>query len=384
MDIQSNGIRIRVSEKGHGKRALVFLHYWGGSSRTWQFVMEELSDTYRTVATDHRGWGHSDAPEDGYTIADLADDAQGAIEALGLTHYVLVGHSMGGKVAQLLASRRPEGLEGLVLVAPSPPSPMLLPDEQRAVMMSAYESRESVGWVLDHVLTGRPLTPARREQVIADSLRGAPQAKAAWPNVAMREDITADVAAIDVPVLVIAGERDQVDRVETLQAELLPRIAHARLEVLPGIGHLSPLEAPSAVAAAIRQFVGELAWGSRTPEQVPAAFDTAFNAGDVDAVTALFSENATMRMTNGEVVENSREQLHRQFTELLKVRPRIANKVRRTLVSGDIALVLLDWTLTMSLHDGSRHTETGTATQVMERGGDGTWKLRISNPLGVS
>jgi pimeloyl-ACP methyl ester carboxylesterase len=145
-----------------------------------------------------------------------------------------------------------------VLVAPSPPSPMALSDDQRAVMASAYDSRDPVGWVLDNVLTGSPLAPERREQVIENSLRGATQPKAAWPNVAMPEDLTADVAAIDVPVLVIAGERDQVDRVETLQAELLPRIAHARLEVLPGIGHLSPLEAPSAVAAAIRRFVDEL------------------------------------------------------------------------------------------------------------------------------
>jgi len=308
MEIQANGIRIHVSEQGDGERTVVFLHYWGGSSRTWQFVTEELSDAYRIVATDHRGWGHSDAPEGGYRIADLADDAQGVIEGLGLSRYVLVGHSMGGKVAQLLASRRLRGLEGLVLVAPSPPSPMALSDEQRAVLVSAYDSRESVGWVLDHVLTGSPLAAERREQVIEDSLRGAPQAKAAWPNVAMREDITADVAAIDVPVLVIAGERDQVDRLETLQAELLPRIPHAHLEVLPGIGHLSPLEAPSAVAAAIRRFVGELAGGARAAERVPAvsgmakttpeqnkamvleAFDTLFNQRDYVAAERFWSD----------------------------------------------------------------------------------------------
>jgi uncharacterized protein (TIGR02246 family) len=112
-------------------------------------------------------------------------------------------------------------------------------------------------------------------------------------------------------------------------------------------------------------------------------FDAAFNAGDVNTVIALFSENAAMRITSGEIVANSREELHRRFAELLQARPQISSKVRRTLVSGDIALVLLDWTLTMNLHDGSRHTETGTATHVMGRGADGAWKLRISNPIGV-
>ena len=67
-----------------------------------------------------------EADADDYRIADLAADAEGVIETLGLQRYVLVGHSMGGKFAQLIASRRPRGLEGLVLVAPSPPSPMLL------------------------------------------------------------------------------------------------------------------------------------------------------------------------------------------------------------------------------------------------------------------
>ncbi len=105
MKIQSNGISIHVEEQGSGDLALVFLHYWGGSSRTWKYLTEALSEFYRTIAIDHRGWGDSDAPEHGYALADLADDAAGVISALGLGSYVLVGHSMGGKVAQLLASR---------------------------------------------------------------------------------------------------------------------------------------------------------------------------------------------------------------------------------------------------------------------------------------
>jgi len=65
-----------------GELALVFLHYWGGSSRTWDAVVDDLSREYRTVATDHRGWGDSEAPEDGYRIADLAADTLGVIKAL--------------------------------------------------------------------------------------------------------------------------------------------------------------------------------------------------------------------------------------------------------------------------------------------------------------
>ncbi|WP_321856315.1 alpha/beta hydrolase [Burkholderia cenocepacia] len=255
MEIEVNGTRIHVTQAGQGDPALVFLHYYGGSSRTWQRVTDQLSSRYRTVATDHRGWGQSDASADGYRIADLAADAEGIIRTLGLQRYVLVGHSMGGKVAQFIASRRPNGLLGLVLVAPSPPSPMLLSAEERATLTGAYQSRESVEFVIDHVLTAKPLDAACREMVIEDSLRGAPQAKAAWPEVAMREDISAAVTSIDVPTIVISGELDQVDRVVTLRAELLPRIPQATMHILPGVGHLAPLEAPTEVARIIEEFL---------------------------------------------------------------------------------------------------------------------------------
>ncbi|GLU32465.1 alpha/beta hydrolase [Trinickia caryophylli] len=278
MQIRTRGTTIHVETQGSGNPALVFLHYWGGSSRTWDGVARELRADHEIVAIDHRGWGESGVPDEGYGIADMANDAQDVIEALGLRRYVLVGHSMGGKVAQLLASRRPTGLEGLVLVAPSPPSAMALPDEQRKAMAGAYDSRESICWVLDHVLTAQRLSNESREQVIADSLRGARKAKEAWPNAAMLEDITADVGFVDVPVQVIAGELDQVDRVETLQKELLSRMAGARLHVLPGIGHLSPLEAPSAVAALIGEFVRTVR--ARIDASVPQASRRVATAAD--------------------------------------------------------------------------------------------------------
>ncbi len=258
MKIQSNGINIHVEEHGSGSLALVFLHYWGGSTRTWKYVTEALSEFYRTIATDHRGWGESDAPEHGYALVDLADDAAGVIRALELRSYVLVGHSMGGKIAQLLASRRPEGLVGLVLVDSAPPSPMRLPEGAREKMMNAYASRQSVEATVDEVLTAKPLEPEDRDQVIADSLRGAEVAKKAWPASTSQEDITEEVAAIAVPTLVIAGELDRVDTLETVKTELLPRIPNATLHVLPGTGHLSPLESPAEVFRAIDKFVMDL------------------------------------------------------------------------------------------------------------------------------
>ena len=246
MKVASNGVTLHVEEQGRGGLSLVFLHYWGGSSRTWKHVTARLAGGFHTLAIDHRGWGESEAPAHGYALADLAADADGVIQALGLRRYVLVGHSMGGKVAQLMASRGPAGLAGLVLVAPSPPRPMTMPEQARKVM------------TIDHVLTAKPLAPDDREQVIRDSLRGAPPAKLAWPNATSLEDITAAVGAIAVPTLVIAGELDRVDSPDLLKADLLSRVPHAVMEVLPGTGHLSPLESPDAVADLIEHFCSAL------------------------------------------------------------------------------------------------------------------------------
>ena len=124
--------------------------------------------------------------------------------------------------------------------------------------------------------------------------------------------------------------------------------------------------------------------GCETPDEVPLAFDTAMNAGDLDGLLSVFTNNATMRMTDGEVAQESPAELRGAMTQLLSMRPQIRNTVRRVLSSGSIALVLLDWTLELTAPDGQQHVEYGTSTQVMERGRDGGWRLKISNPLGVN
>jgi pimeloyl-ACP methyl ester carboxylesterase len=258
MKVAANGLTLHVEEQGNGDLSLVFLHYWGGSSRTWRHVAAKLASTFHTIAIDHRGWGESEAPAAGYGLVDLAADAEGVIAALNLRRYVLVGHSMGGKVAALMASRRPSGLAGLVLVAPSPPQPMAMPPEARAIMAGVYATRETVEAAIDNALTAKPLSREDREQVIADSLRGALPAKQAWPRATSLEDITAEVGAINVPTIVIAGELDRVDSPELLKAELLSRVPQAVMHVVPGTGHLSMLESPDALVPLIDEFCTSL------------------------------------------------------------------------------------------------------------------------------
>jgi pimeloyl-ACP methyl ester carboxylesterase len=257
MIVHAGNVSLNVDERGSGEPALIFLHYWGGSRRTWNRVIDSVKDSFRCIAYDQRGWGESDAPVESYSVSDLADDASSLIKALGIQRYVLVGHSMGGKVVQLVASRNPVGLIGLVLVAPAPPTPVHFPEPMREQQIHAYDSRENVLQAIAF-LTARPPAPEIVEQIVEDSLRGSPGAKVAWPTQAITEDISAEVSKIAVPTLVLAGEHDRVDSVEQHRREILPGISGSRLEVIVGSGHLSPIDEPEQVAAAILRFAGTL------------------------------------------------------------------------------------------------------------------------------
>ena len=242
---------INVVEAGAGDPALVFLHYWGGTSRTWAPTIERLSQTHRCVAIDFRGWGLSDKSKSDYSLETLADDVGGVIGHLGLKSFVLVGHSMGAKVAQLLAARRPEGLVSLVLIAPAPPVPPDIPEERRRGMLAAYQTPEGVEAAIGR-LTALPLSKNHREQVIEDSLSGTAEAKRAWPERELIRDIGDQASKIRVAVHVIVGGADNIETESTLRAGFGGVLPAAKFTVLPGVGHLAPLEAPAEVANAIR------------------------------------------------------------------------------------------------------------------------------------
>jgi pimeloyl-ACP methyl ester carboxylesterase len=160
---------------------------------------------------------------------------------------------MGGKVAQIAASRRPKGLAALALIAPAPPRPAV--DAQAAEALThAFDNRATVSDALDHLLTERPLPPDLREQMIGDGLAGNREAQLAWPLGGITMDITAATRAIEVPVRVLAGRQDRVDPPENLEANLLPFIPGARMTVVEGTGHLSPLEVPEQIAEELDQF----------------------------------------------------------------------------------------------------------------------------------
>ncbi len=249
---------LHVVERGAGDVALVFLHYFGGSARAWAEVITRLADDYRCIAPDLRGFGDSVAPAAGITVSDYADDVVALTTTLGLKRYVLIGHSMGGKIALAVAARQPHGLAALILVAPSPPTPEPMTEDARASFLAAYGDCAAIERTIDKI-TARPLAPAPRAEVVADNLRAAHAAWRAWLERGSREDIAGQMPDVAVPVGIIAGAADPNFLPALLEREIVRRIRAAQLVAVENAGHLLPLEAPADVARLIRSYLHSFA-----------------------------------------------------------------------------------------------------------------------------
>lgn len=248
--LQVNGVDLSLLECGAGTPALVFLHYWGGSARTWAGVMEHLAGEHRCIAIDFRGWGESGKEAEDYSLETLASDVLEVVDLLDLQEFFLIGHSMGGKVAQLVAARQPAALAGLILYAPAPPTPLAVPEEVRRSFIELYQTRQGAEIVVGN-LTPHALPDQAREQIIQDTLRGAAAAKRAWPLQGMIEDITSQTSRVSVPVSIVAGGDDAVEPAESLKKAFDAAGLAPRITILPGVGHIAPLEAPARLAQAI-------------------------------------------------------------------------------------------------------------------------------------
>lgn len=115
--VKVNGIELAYEEAGQGDRAFVLVHGFTGCRADWETQLPALAKLGRTIAIDQRGQGESDrADRATYHFAQLADDLRGFADALGLERFDLLGHSMGGMVAQRFALAHPDRVASLVLM----------------------------------------------------------------------------------------------------------------------------------------------------------------------------------------------------------------------------------------------------------------------------
>ncbi len=235
--------------------ALVLLHVFGLSRHEWIETGVALAPEFHVLSIDTPGFGEAgDIP--GYSVAEMADSFEQTLAALHLPRFVLVGHSMTGKIAAVLASRRPAGLQKLVLLTPSPLSPEPIAPADRATMLRQAVPTRADAEEYVSANSCLPIPPEVFARSVEDRLRANPAAWRAWLEGGSYEDWTGRVPSLDLPTLVIAAEGDHSLGPDVQRELTLPRLANGRLEVVRKCGHLVPLEAPGRLAELIREFAG--------------------------------------------------------------------------------------------------------------------------------
>lgn len=249
-------------ERGSGARGLVFLHGIGSTRHAFEDQLAHFAEDWRAVAWDMPGYGES-PPLERMTFPGLAGALVRLLDHLGLDRAVIVGHSMGGMVAQELVARHGERVRALVLCATSPAFGTPGGDWQREFLKARLQPLDEgktpadIAPALVSAIVGDDPDPRAVGRAVACMASIVPSAYRAALHCLVGFDRRAELARIGCPTLVLAGEKDRVAPPPVVE-RMARAIPGARYECLPGVGHLANLERPDLFDSALGAFLGGL------------------------------------------------------------------------------------------------------------------------------
>jgi len=251
---KTNGINIHYTRTGGDKPTLVMLHGLTANGACWTGLVHFLEKEYDIVMPDARGHGESSVPDYGYQYEDHANDVIGLINSLRLTPPVLLGHSMGGMTAAVVASHSPLLLRGLILADPT----FLSPKVQREIRDSDVgdQHRQILGKSLEELVADlQSRHPNRSSDTIELIARARLQTSMAAFDVLSppNPDYKQLVSAIDVPSLLVIGDKGVVSSVVAEELQCLnPRF---QVNHIPEAGHGLHYDQPERFAAVVGSFI---------------------------------------------------------------------------------------------------------------------------------
>lgn len=257
-------LRLAYEDAGAGP-TILFVHGWAMSGRVWRYQREALTTGHRVISLDLRGHGASPPPDAGPTLDDFAADIETILTRLDLNEVTLVAWSMGVSAALRAFPAVRERLAGLMFVGGTPRFtagdgfPHGLPPEEARGM--ALRLRRNYGRTMEEFFRGlfaaEEVDDGRYRQIVQDIVKGAPLPEPRTAIRSLESLATADLrhllAAVDRPTLLVHGRSDRTCLPEASRF-MADRIAGARLELLPGLGHAPFLSRPELFNRLLREF----------------------------------------------------------------------------------------------------------------------------------
>jgi 3-oxoadipate enol-lactonase len=247
--------KLFVEETGGKGEPLILVHGLGGSVNTWYSQTQVLKRDLRPFCFDLAGSGRSPVTEN-ISIASHVEDLLRVIERSGGKRVHLAGHSMGTIVCQHLAAKASDRIASMVLIGafPEPPEPARNALRERAAkvrsegMRGIADAVAAAGTSADTKINQPTAVAFARESLMAQNPEGY-----ARNCEALADAVTADLAAIACPVLLLTGDEDRTAPISVARA-LASAIQGAELQILAGCGHWAPVERPKQVNYAMSLF----------------------------------------------------------------------------------------------------------------------------------
>lgn len=261
MKLKANGIDIHYEIEGNGPW-LTLSHSLACNLHMWDEQMALLTKKFKVLRFDTRGHGQSSAPAGDYTLDQLADDAKGMLDALGIRETHWIGLSMGGMIGETFALKYPGVFRSLVLAdttSKRPPNAAEMWGERvaiaRAQGMAPLVDSTLGRWFTAPYRTARPDVMTRIGGMISTT---PPEGYAGCCIAISKIDLTHRLKEIRCPVQIIVGDQDHGTPPE-MAREIHANLPGSELVIIPSAAHLSNVEQAEAFNQAIGGFLNKVA-----------------------------------------------------------------------------------------------------------------------------
>ncbi|KIZ19092.1 alpha/beta fold hydrolase [Streptomyces natalensis] len=241
---------------GSGPHKVIAVHGWLADRSAYDPLLPDLDrDAFQYAVVDLRGYGEAKDAAGAYTTAEGAADVLALADRLGWERFSVVGHSMGGSVAQRVLAAAPHRVRRLVGVSPVPASGLPMPPDQWELFAGADHTPLHRRIILDTTTGGRR-PAAWLDRMVRRSLeRSEAKAFRAWLDSWAKEGFQAEIEGLRVPALVVTGALDPALSAELARQTWLRWYADSVLVELPAAGHYAMDETPLELIRVVEDFL---------------------------------------------------------------------------------------------------------------------------------